>query len=290
MLYVINKLESKVSGLVQGHDFYHHSIAIARTCLALGSLITLTFNSPHYLFFPTFKTNPNQIFDLTRISIFYLSYPEHVYLGLILSIIILLCVIIGLYPRITCFLHFWVSFSIYNSAFIVEGGDQISSILTLLLIPMCIYDKRTNHWHDPIESGAGFGYLNAIFAHWIIRLQMAVVYLHASLGKLVVFEWANGTALYYWFTDHRFGMPDYLYPFLLPILESKFFLPLLTWGVIVLEFFLFLSFNFDNKWRKRWLIVGILFHFLIFIIHGLLSFFLAMSGGLILYLYPIKKN
>lgn len=291
MLYVRNKLQSIISNLLQGYNFYHPSIAIARTCLAFGSAVTLIFNSPEFLFFPTFKTNPNQIFDLTKISIFYLSFPNHIYIGVISSLVILLAVIIGIYPRITCFLHFWISFSIYNSSFIIEGGDQLTSILTLLLIPICLCDKRSNHWQNKsMNISQSSFYINAVFSYWIIRLQMAILYLNSSMGKIAVAEWVNGTALYYWFTDLRFGMPDYLYPLILPILQNKFLLPLLTWGVIILEFFLFLSFNFDNNWRKKWLVIGIFFHFLIFIIHGLMSFFLAMTGGLILYLYPIKNN
>ncbi|MGB4774166.1 MAG: sporulation-delaying protein SdpB family protein [Daejeonella sp.] len=286
-----NKAIINILNLTKWYDFNHISISIARSCLALGSIITLLFNSPILLFSPTSNTNPSHVFDLTKISIFYISYPNYLYVAIIVSIIILLSVIIGIYPRITCFFQWWISYSIFNSSYVIEGGDQITSILTLLLIPICLTDNRINHWKYKTQSKRlDFLYYNAVFAYWIIRLQMAILYLNASISKLKVNEWVNGTALYYWFTEPNFGMPNYLYPLIMPLIEDRLILPIFTWSVILCEFFLFLAFNFNNNWRRRWLVIGILFHLGIFVIHGLFSFFLAMTGGLILYLHSIKKK
>jgi len=64
-----------------------------------------------------------------------------------LAILVLLFVIIGYFQKIACLLHWWVSFSFLYSATIIDGGDQIASILTFLLIPICFLDNRKNHWN-----------------------------------------------------------------------------------------------------------------------------------------------
>jgi hypothetical protein len=77
-------------------------------------------------------------------------------------------------------------------------------------------DPRKNHWHtnsmDLKETSAPERYLIANFFHFLIRLQVAFIYFHAAVGKMPISDWANGTAVYYWFNNPTFGMCNWMKP------------------------------------------------------------------------------
>jgi antimicrobial peptide system SdpB family protein len=125
-------------------------------------------------------------------------------------------------------------------------------------------------------------------AHVMLRLQMAGIYLHASVGKLKVPEWVDGTALYYWLTDDQMGVPGWLQRLLMPLL-SRPTVALLTWSVLVFEFLLFMALVLDRKAQRVLLPLGILFHASIAVTYGLTSFFASMCAGLILLLRPLDE-
>jgi len=114
---------------------------------------------------------------------------------------------------------------------------------------------------------------------------MCLVYFHAGVGKIGKEEWSNGTAVYYWFNDPTFGMPDFVRPLLEPILANPLGVITVTWGVIFLEILLFMAIIMNDKPRYFLFYPGLAFHLLIIVIHGLFSFFFAMAGGLLLYLW-----
>lgn len=64
----------------------------------------------------------------------------------------------------------------------------------------------------------------------------------------------------------------------------------MTWGTIIFEFLLFAGIVMDKQYKKRFLILGLLFHFSIFLIHDLASFFCTMCGCLILYFIPLASQ
>ena len=155
------------------------------------------------------------------------------------------------------------------------------------LIPICLLDRRKWHWENekilyPNESEI----TRNIFANinfLLIRVQMSVVYFHAAIGKLNVPEWINGSALYYWIRHPSFGMSTVAVDGLSFILRNRFLLFVTNWLVLILELLLFTGLLLDAKYYKKLFFLGVLFHFLIIIVHGLVSFFFAMTGGLILY-------
>ena len=268
------------------YRIWTNTYGLARTVLALGLLITLLFNSTDALFRPGLLDSlATAKASITRYSIFNLISLEA---ARWISIGVLLLVISGFYPRITGVLHWWVSFSFNVTAMVVDGGDQITSILTLLLIPITLADKRRNHWQsDQDFSQNPFLRMNAVLGYFFIRLQMAVLYFHAGIGKLEVTEWVDGTALYYWFTDPQIGMPEWLNSFMYYPLTNAYFITFLTWGIMIFEIALAAALVMPSKYWKNLLYFGIAFHFMIVIFHGLVSFFFAMLGGLILYLAPL---
>jgi antimicrobial peptide system SdpB family protein len=226
------------------------------------------------------------------LNIFYIFSYKWIYIPYIFSILVLCAVISGYYPRITCIFHAWISYSVFHSLLIVEGGDQITAILTLLIIPACLTDNRKNHWirnNDyiiPNDIGRHFVRTSLIF----VRVQMALLYLDAGVEKLKVTEWVDGTATYYWFTHNIFGAPDWMRYLFTNAFSHQYFVTTVTWGVILLEISLFAGLFIQQKYRYLLLGFASIFHFLIFIVHGLPTFMIAMWAGLLMYLLPLNKD
>lgn len=283
------KLIHRVSGISAHGNMY----AYARTLLALGSLSTLIFNNLSE-FFPLLGNqfasenfqNPLNYTWIDDMSIFNL-FSGQLYLARIISISILVLVAIGWRPRLTGVLHWWVSMSIFISIHVPDGGDQLTAVITLLLIPVCLTDAKKWHWTFAKNENTN-RYLNLTLYSFfiIIKLQICLLYLQAAIDKFSVKEWKDGSVLYYWFTHYIFGLNDSFKPIIIPFLQNPHIITLLTWSVLALELLLFASFFATQKFRNRIFYFAIIFHFMIFIIHGLFSFFVAMIGALVLYLFP----
>ena len=268
----------------------------ARTLLALSTLLTLAFTDTFALFRPALgiETFPMCSGGLRGFTLFCMM-PTHLELAKVVAIIALIVVASGWRPRLTGVAHWWISYSFMNSAILVDGGDQVTSVLTLLLIPVTLLDQRRWHWLPPprvegVTYSESSQRLVCSSVIQVIRLQVALIYLHAAIAKCAVAEWTNGTALYYWFTDPVFGSPSWLDPLLTPLLAYGPFVTLLTWSVIVLEFSLFASLLADQKYLPILMIVGISFHLGIALIHGLISFSITMTAALILLLRPARQT
>ena len=269
----------------------HNTLTLARAILALSVLGTLVFTPLADLFpghhLERLEANAE---GLTRLNFF--LFWGNLAVGRLLAIAVLLLVMAGVYPRFTCWLHAWLTYSYFYGMLIVEGGDQINAILTLLLIPLCILDPRPNAWRNERrnERLPAWLYLNGKYAAWFIAIQMAVLYLNAGVAKAFATEWYNGTAVYYWFNDHMFGAPQWLragigFLFVHPVTVS-----LINWGVIALEVGLFTALFLARPYKYRFFALAFAFHFSIVLVHGLMSFWLAMTGGLILFLFRLDTD
>jgi antimicrobial peptide system SdpB family protein len=122
----------------------------------------------------------------------------------------------------------------------------------------------------------------------LVRLQVAGIYLHAAAGKFAIEEWADGTALYYWLLHPTLGAPNWLAPLLHSLLLNGSFVSVLTWSIVVLEFFLAAGLLAPKSTRKWLLAAGISLHLGIIVIHGLVSFGTTMVAALILFLRPTE--
>lgn len=264
-------------------------VGLARTCLAIGSLITLIFSSPAVLFDEKGYNSLNLNSSHDYVNLFFYFGFNNIYYYYIICIIILIIVISGYFPRYTGILHWIVSFSIFRSAMILEGGDQITVIITFLLIPLTLSDTRNNHW-DTTESKS-VHYLLANISWVLIRLQLALLYYQSGVEKIYKLEeWRNGTAIYYFFNDPVFGYSDWAEPLLHGLLLNGYIVSALTWGTLLLEIVLFGCLFMRKKKRARLLIISIFFHLGIAVLLGLVSFFFAMAGGLVLYLSSRKTE
>tara|TARA_B110000090_G_scaffold208521_1_gene262489 strand:+ start:2426 stop:3313 length:888 start_codon:yes stop_codon:yes gene_type:complete len=260
--------------------FRNNTIGLTRSFLALATLTIILFNDLDSILSSSgFRFNFFSILDLTFAKF--------------LSILILLIVIIGWKPRYTAIFHFWISFSLFDRILYPEGGDRITVILTFLLIPILLFDKRKSHWVNAPTTTEGQSFLQQCsnifnhFVHTTIRVQIGVIYFFSGISKPFLEEtWIQGTAIYYYFSDPVFGYDGFQSGIIEFLLNTPVTLLMMTWGTILFELSLAFCLVASRKYYKYFLVAGITMHFSIFIIQGLSTFFLVMTGALIVYLGP----
>lgn len=263
---------------------------LARSILALGTFLTLLFNKNEVLFANLSSTIGDGSIFVRQFNLFLLFGERYVNLSVWISVVLLFLVVIGWRPRITCIFHWWVASSFIHTSGLVDGGDQIASIISLFLIPVCLTDNRKWHW-DSTENKNKSPYLvlfiwSVIF---IIRLQVAFIYFNAGVDKLRIDEWKDGTSAYYWFTNDIYGASDMIRNAVFYFTSNGLIVTLLTYGTLVIEIILGMAF-FMRRNSVNWkilLIIGVAFHLGIILIFGLVSFFMTMTAALLLYLVPL---
>jgi antimicrobial peptide system SdpB family protein len=288
---MLTRWENRLRDWVGSAQPWSNVLGVARTSLAIGTLLTLVFSETSTLFRPATGMSTVPVCGgPARISLFCMFPSKHLELARLLAIIILAVVASGWRPRFTGILHWWVAFSLQASATVIDGGDQVTSVLALLLLPLTATDSRKWHWEPAQDSGPSLKKLIALFALWAIRLQVAGIYFHASTAKFAVTEWSDGTGLYYWLTDANFGAPPWLMPLIRPLVTHPVSVTVLTWSVLILELFLMAGLVMPKRHWGKLLIAGLALHGGIALVHGLVSFAFAMAGALVLYLRPMEDE
>lgn len=269
---------------------------LARTILALGTFLTLAASTTDILFRPAVgQADAPKCGGLARIGVFCLL-DDNLEVARWIAMALLLVIASGWRPLVTGPVHWWITNSFAFSMTIPDGGDHLTSLLTFLLLPLTLTDRRRWHWAPAEEAEAepsparDTAKLFAFSAIAVIRLQMAGVYFHAAVAKFGVAEWADGTALYYWLNDPVFGAPHWARSFLSPVLENALAVAAITWGSMLIELALFLGLVVHRRFWKYLLPLGLVFHWAIALSMGLLSFSTAMSGALLLYLRPFDEE
>jgi antimicrobial peptide system SdpB family protein len=298
---VLARLGTRLRAWASAHDPHTNVYGVARTCVALGTLGTLLFTRSEHLFLPAvgIPDAPNCPL-VSRAGMFCLAGAQNLHLMRWAAIALLALAASGWRPRITGVLHWYVTFSLFSSAVMVDGGDQACAILALLLLPVTLTDARRWHWQAPLaRPPAADGLLAhrhaaarlvALSCLAMVRLQVAGIYFQAAVSKMKVPEWRDGTAVYYWFTDPWFGFAEPVRSWAMPLLASGLVVSAITWGAMMLEIFLFAALIAERRYRRVLLRLGIAFHAVIALVHGLLSFALGMWGALVLYLHPVDEE
>ncbi len=260
---------------------------LARSLLACGLFLTLVSNSTESLFPVTTEVVTIPASPAVNFSIF-LLLSNHIVVAKLIALVVLASVIIGIYPRFTGIFHWYIAFSFYAGCQVIDGGDHAHAVLSLLMVPLTLLDSRKWHWSSSGKQESSSIISNSIAWAFtvLIRIQVSIIYLHAAFAKIGVDDWTNGTATYYWFTHHYHGAGDWIKPAIIYLMSKPYIVTSITWGTMAFEFLLFACIFLDphDIRRKIFLILGILFHFVIVIIHGLVSFYFSMTAALILYL------
>ncbi|MEU8819350.1 HTTM domain-containing protein [Actinoplanes sp. NPDC048796] len=199
-----------------------------------------------------------------------------------LSLITLAAVMLGFKARLTCIPHFVVTLSIALAFTVNTGGERVATIVTALLIPICLADDRSWAWAAAPhprparrEDGA------AAAAILTIRIQLAVVYIVASLTKVVTPGWGTGGWIQSVLLDPTFGMPSMILTPLLPLVENHLVMTFIEVGVVAAELIIAAGICGNRRMRLLALMLGLALHSSIGVLMGLPAFSLAMLGSLL---------
>jgi len=257
----------------------YYSYSLLRSLLAFSLLITMIFNDFRVIYIED-KVKIFNFFELDTNGF------------KIISIIILIAIISGILPRLTGILHFLVTYLFFVTCPFIDGGDQLSSNLTLFFLPLTFFDNNLNHWNNKKKSFTGnYSKPFFIFSSLIICIQISVVYLHSSIDKLKVSEWQDGTAIWYWFTHESFGASYFILSLLKCILSNSYLIYILNWSVIIIEFLvaMMLFVPKDRMLPKVLFYLALTLHIGVILIHGIFTFSLVMIGCLLFY-FQIKPK
>lgn len=185
--------------------------------------------------------------------------PNNVLLFCFLGIIASCTFLLGIFPRISAVLLFFLLFIFkFRNIFLLDGGDNIITALLPFFFfiqskSLCKrYTKLTEKWG--LTSNYYVQKLTNICILGIL-IQICLVYLFAGLHKLQGEVWLNGTALYYILNSSDFSaytINEYITSF-------PFVVYGLTWFTIAFQL-LFPLLVWCNKTRVSVLFLGILLH------------------------------
>ncbi|HEX3790353.1 MAG TPA: sporulation-delaying protein SdpB family protein [Pseudonocardiaceae bacterium] len=258
-------------------------IGLARTMLGLATLGTLLADPSRILFVATDPKVSGLAAQCTGASGLGLFCVLPSVAGAQwLAIGVLLLVVVGWRPRWTALPHWYIAFSLQANATVIDGGDQITAVVTLLLIPICLADGRRWHWDKPsVGEVAGLPYVGrfvTLVFLFLIQCQVGLLYFDAGVAKFGVQQWADGTAMYYWLHDPTFGLNSWQLWLFRPVLEHGLLLTAFTWSVVLGEVLLGVGVLLPWRRRKPLLAAALVFHCGIALLMGLVTFGLSMMA------------
>jgi len=250
---------------------------VARSGIALATLLTLAANTNLFPLGTVLLDGETPAFGWSLFVLFGGHWGRFLGVGL------LALVVSGWRPRFTGVLHLWVAASLTHSPGILDGGEHVAQAMALLMLPLSLLDGRRWHWSAAPDTSEPTRVAGRVFLFGL-QLQVCLIYLEAFVAKFEVAEWRNGTALYYWAADPLVGSGPVVQSLLAPVLSNALLLPLVTWSVLALEFFLAACIIAGPRVRRVVLPVALMFHAGIAFMHGISSFALIMMSCLLLYL------
>ncbi len=226
--------------------------------------------------------------------------PAAVVAWFVVWIVALVCVIVGCFTRVACFVAWLMTLSFNMRAyFTLNGGDDVAVMLLfyLMLAPAGAawsVDSLRRHAKRFRQPASGFESPAprqppppAMIAPWAVRLmqiQLVLVYFLNGINKLNMVEadgrWSNdyidGVAVYWAMNDLTLTRWSFA-QFPMPLIASK----LLSWATLVFEIG-FPLFVLVRRLRPVLLIGGVLFHLGIFV-----TMEIAWFGQMTLCYYPV---
>lgn len=270
------------------HSVHNRVTGTARTLMALATAASLLFTPVEHLFYVAGSRPSGRLCEGVNgdIGLFCLTPAGQVEWARWAAIAALLVIASGWRPRWTAIPHWWISLSFFSTSNVMEGGDQVAAVVTLLLIPVCLTDPRRLHWDAPPAPGTApaTGQIVAHLALRLIWLQACVLYLQASVAKLGGEEWRDGTSVWYWTTSGAFGAPGSLHGLMEWTLAHSWAVTAATWGTLAVEFALAWCLFGRLLPRRVTMFCAAVLHASIAVLFGLPAFSLIMTALLLLYL------
>jgi antimicrobial peptide system SdpB family protein len=264
-------------GAIEAFEARTRTRAAGRSLLALAQLSILVF-SPATSLFPRVPgvTETVRCGGVRSATLWCLAGGREVTAAQVFAAAVLALVVIGWRPRWTCIPHWYVAFSLGNDITLPDGGLYVSQIVTLLLIPGCLADRRAWQWSPRTEPVPDRWRGRAFAAELVLRLQIAIVYAVSALAKLTGPSWRNGTALYTILRDPIYGVQHSLQQTVDTVFAHRSVLVAATWGVIATELIISALFLGPRSFRNYGLVLVVVLHSVIIAVMGLVSFGLTM--------------
>jgi len=256
-------------------------LAAARSLLALASGCLLALSPDRALFPRTAGVTDGPVCaGIGQVSMWCLAESSGVDLLVcrVVALAVLAVVALGYRPRWTCVPHWYVTYSLSVAVALPDAGEQVIRILTLVLIPICLGDRRRWQWRRPGEPMAAAWRGRACAAHLFVRVLGVTIYAQASLSKLAVQEWRDGTAGYYWLVHPHYGSAIAIRPPLGTLLQQQIGVAAVTWGALAVELTLALCLLGPGPVRRAGWALAIAMHGSIAVLMGFTTFAMTMAG------------
>lgn len=283
-------MESSSASPARTELFNGPIMAAARTLTALSTLLTISFTPTEKIFAPSEGREDPIKCDgaIGAANIFCLNGDHTPRLGILLSIIVLSLVIIGILPWITSILHLYIAFYFQQNLAIPDGGDQVAVFITLMLAVVYFGDLRLNHWSAASRKLWWQPY-STVTGAYLLKCQMTIIYLNASIHKMATDDWIEGSELYY-LLGGSFEPSGILKSVYRAVVDQPFLGVGATWGAALVELFLGATILMGRKLKIVSLAVGILFHVGIALFLGITSFQIVMIAGLLVLCVPTDSK
>jgi antimicrobial peptide system SdpB family protein len=272
------------TGLTQAADRFEprgRPLAVSRSLLALASGCLLVFSPDRALFPRTTGVTDGPVCEgIGRVSMWCLAESAGVNLLVcrVIALAVLAVVALGYRPRWTCVPHWYVTYSLSAAIALPDAGEQVIRILTLLLIPICLGDDRRWQWRAPAVPLSDVWRGRAYAAQLFVRVLGVTIYAEASLSKLAVPEWRDGTAGYYWLVHEHYGSAIAIQSPLGTILQQRIGVSVVTWGALATELTLALCLFGSGRIRRAGWALATGMHGSIALLMGFTTFAMTMAG------------
>lgn len=256
-------------------------LAVSRSLLALATFSVLAATSDSVLF-PANADTPTgmRCFGVHRASLW--CFVEHNSTGILVvryvTMLALLIVASGYRPRWTCLPHCYITASLTLALPLPSGAESIAQIATILLVPLCLGDRRQWQWQPP-RAPISPTWAGAAYAAWLaVRVQITIIYAEAAISKLQEGPWRAGSAMFTVINDPTYHPPSAIRNIAIEFVSYRSLAAVLTWGVLATELTIAVCALGPHLLRRIAFALSILLHVGIIVTLGLFAFGIVMIG------------
>lgn len=281
---MLHRLDAFIQGQRESIIDLHSYVAAGRLIIALAQISVLLFTPTEALFVPV--GGVEAVESCTRFANTaspYCWFPDSRSLVSWFLIAGLVWVASGFLPQVSSFLHIWISFSLAQSISLPDGGDYVAQVVTVFVAFITLGHGRLWLWRRSPQTGKPSIRISiAVGFMWVLRVQMAWIYLNSALSKVSVPEWQEGSALYYVVRMEMFGASEPLVGVLLWLTSVPFITAIASWGTILTECTIAVLILSPGRKAAVAFLISALLHVAIIAVIGLFSFALIMIGSMLI--------
>lgn len=263
-----------------------NAFRLTRHLLCITTLLLISLNQYNFLISDYSVSEMRKLIGQNYYTFNIFQYSNLRIILLSFTILINILCLFGVCLFFTWPIKVYLNFCLFQIVTIVEGGDQISYLLSifyliyLILIFILKKNKRQELFtiwkdlsNDEINSMNNFTFKILIN---LLLLQCTVIYLDSFIEKMAVREWVSSVAIFYFNNDPVFGSSGIINFISNKLFQYPLVLFLCTYFVLFVEFLLAISIFLNNKQKNTIFYLGIFLHFLFAVFFGLFQFSVTM--------------